>query len=97
MVSKMVKSKTLAYLWGRISSRKANVNKNLDKNRVKVDIENICGKYLQSSDDILEFEVDPKDLDYVVSIVEMGLISRYDIFQIDRTLFGAKLKEVELI
>lgn len=72
-------------------------NSNLDKNRIKVEIESHCEQYLDSTNDILEFEVKEDDLDYVLTIVETEQINRYDIFQIDRTLFGAKLREVDLI
>lgn len=82
---------------GRTSNRNTDLNRNLDKNRIKVEIENYCNQYLETSEDLFQFEVDPRDLDYVVSIVENGLISRYVIFQMDKTLFGAKLKEVELV
>jgi len=92
-----MKSKIISHLLERNFDRKKESNKNLDRSRIKVEIENMCEKYLESSNELLEFEVHPRDLDHVVSIVESEAISKYDVFQIDKTLFGAKLKEVELI
>ena len=92
-----MKSKTLSYLLGKTSNRNKDATNNLDKNRIKVEIENMCNEYLKTSDELLQFEVSDRDLDFVVTIVETGLISKYDIFQMDRTLFGAKLKEVEFM
>ena len=92
-----MKSKTLTHFASRFSKGNKDSNMNLDKNRVKVEIENICSQHLESGDDVLQFEVNEKDLDFVVSILETGLISKYEIYQVDRTLFNASLREVDLL
>lgn len=93
----MMKSKTLSHLLGKTSSKSKDSNSNLDKNRIKVEIENCCNEYIKTGDEVLHFEVNPKDLDFVVSIVESNLITKYYIFQVDRTIFGARLQEVDFI
>lgn len=92
-----MKSRTLTYLLSKTTNKNAESTRNLDKNRIKVEIENACDTHLKDVNDIFQFEVNEKELDYVISIVESGLITKYDIFQDDRTIFNARLKEVELI
>ena len=69
----------------------------MNKQRVKNSILQVCEKHLQDEDDVLTFEVLPKDLPYVVSVImEEPLKSRYIINQISNNLFAAKLSILEL-
>lgn len=84
----MTKSKT---------SKNKDSTAHLQKSRIKVEIETLCDSKLVYTGDMIQFEIDEKNLDYVISIVETGMISKYDIVQLDRTVFGATLKEVDLL
>lgn len=92
-----MKFRTATFLWERFSKKSKDDNASLDKSRLKVEIERVCGKYLEVTDDLIEFEVRESDLDNVISIIETNMINRYDIFQVNKTLFSARLKEVDLI
>lgn len=88
--------RTFKILKQRLSRKDVDFNANLDRNRVKTEIDNYCIEYLKDSGDILKFEVNIRDLDHVVAIIESNELSKYEIFQIDKTIFGVQLKEIEL-
>lgn len=69
----------------------------MQKQKVKNGILNVCDNYIDSSDELLTFEVLPSDLQYVAEILdEEPLKSKYQIIQVSETLFTAKLREMEL-
>lgn len=70
---------------------------NMNKTNVKNTISELCEEYLKDVGDVFTFEVLPKDLPYVVAVIdEEPLKSKYIINQISKTLFEAMLKEVEI-
>lgn len=67
----------------------------MNRQRVKNTISDLCKKYLTNAGQIFKFEVSQKDLPYViVAIEEEPLRSMYDIMQVSETLFTASLKEL---
>lgn len=67
------------------------------KQRVKVSILTLCDTYIKQAGDILVFECNRNDLQYiVVAINEDPLKSKYFIQQISETLFSASLVELDL-
>lgn len=67
------------------------------KNKVKLDISKTCEDNLSDTEDYVTFEVLPKALPYAVTVIEEEpLKSKYVITQIDKTLFHAVLREVDL-
>lgn len=67
----------------------------MNRQRVKNTIFDLCKKYLTDAGQIFKFEVSQKDLPYViVAIEEEPLRSMYDIMQVSETLFTASLKEL---
>ena len=78
-------------------SHNSEVQELMNKQRVKNSILSLCEAHLEDPGDSLTFEVVGKDIQYaVVAIVEEPIVSRFDIAQIDETLFTASLKELEL-
>ena len=70
---------------------------NMNKTNVKNTISELCEEYLKDVGDVFTFEVLPKDLPYVVAVIdEEPLKSKYIINQISKALFEAMLKEVEI-
>lgn len=82
------------------SKYKKNVSSSEDqmiKTNVKNTISDLCDEHLQDIGDVFQFEVLPKDLPYVVTVIdEEPLKSKYIINQISKTLFEAILREVEI-
>lgn len=69
----------------------------MSKSTVKNAIADLCDEYLKDVGDIFKFEVLPKDLPYVVTVIdEEPLRSKYIINQISKTLFEAELRELEI-
>lgn len=67
------------------------------KQRVKVGILTLCDTYIKNSGDVLIFECNKNDLQYVVvAINEDPLKSKYVIQQMSETLFSASLVELEV-
>lgn len=67
----------------------------MNRQRVKNTISDLCKKYLTNAGQLFKFEVSQKDLPYViVAIEEEPLRSMYDIMQVSETLFTASLKEL---
>ncbi|MGV3076275.1 hypothetical protein ACEE21_14415 [Clostridium baratii] len=67
------------------------------KTNVKNTISDLCEEHLEDIGDVFQFEVLPKDLPYVVTVIdEEPLKSKYIINQISKTLFEAILREVEI-
>ena len=88
-----MKSKTLTLLFQKLNNKDTESAKNLDKNRIKVEIENACELHLNEASEVFQFEVNPRELDHVITIIELGLINKYDIFQVDRRLFNVRVRE----
>lgn len=88
----------LDYIKGRYLKSDSSETKDLmQKQKVKNGILNVCDNYIDSSDELLTFEVLPSDLQYVAEILEEEpLKSKYQIIQVSETLFTAKLREMEL-
>lgn len=69
----------------------------MENKRVTAGIEQMLQKYLQNSDDSLVFEASESSLDATLAVIDVPPLSlTYDIIQIDKTLFEARLKEVEM-
>lgn len=69
----------------------------MNKVNVKNTIAELCEEHLTDIGDVFVFEVLPKDLPYVVTVIdEEPLKSKYIINQISKTLFEAMLKEVDI-
>lgn len=63
---------------------------------VKNAIDSSCSKNLKNVGDTFIFEVIPKDLSYAVTVIdEEPLCSKYNIVQIDKTVFSATLRELD--
>mgnify|MGYP007034298168 CR=1 FL=1 len=79
-----------------MKSDSGNTKDLMRKQKVKNEILRICDKLIESSDEVLTFEILPQDLPYVAEILdEEPLKSKYQIIQISDTLFSAKLVEME--
>ena len=64
---------------------------------VKNKLQEICDKYLVGADDVLEIEVLPNTLQYVLSSIdEEPLKSKYVFVQISESMFRIKPMEVTL-
>lgn len=69
----------------------------MQKQMVKNSVLQVCESKLEDSNEILTFEVLPKDLPYMAEIInEEPLVSKFQIYQKSETLFQAKLRELEL-
>ena len=67
------------------------------KTLVKNTISGLCDEYLLDVGDVLTFEVLPNDLSYAVMVIdEEPLKSKYIINQVDKSMFQASLREIEL-
>lgn len=85
------------YFKNKYGKRVSNSEDQLGKTNVKNAISELCEEYLKDVGDVFTFEVLPKDLPYVVTVIdEEPLKSKYVINQISKTLFEAVLKEVEI-
>lgn len=70
----------------------------LEKNKARAKIESMCDEYLTEPDDVLTFEVLPNAIDSVLSVIEVPPLSiKYDIIQIEETLFQISLKEIDIL
>lgn len=68
-----------------------------DKASVRNAIASLCENYLKNVDDELIFEVVGKDLYYALDVVGVEpLTNRFEIYQIDNSLFIARLKGVDV-
>ena len=88
----------LDYLKGRYFKGDSSETKDLmQKQKVKNGILKVCDEHLDTTDELLTFEVLPSDLQYVAEILdEEPLKSKYQIIQVSETLFTARLRELEL-
>ena len=69
----------------------------MNRQRVKNVVSSICEKYLTESGQVLSFEVLPKDLPFVIMVIdEEPLKSMYNIVQVSESLFNASLRELVL-
>jgi hypothetical protein len=81
-----------------MSQKKKRGSSRLDRNRARATIEEICKEHLRDSGDVLIFEALPAVLDSVVSVIEEPPLStKYDIMQIDETIFQVSLKEIDIM
>lgn len=66
-----------------------------ERNRTRVNIENMLKEYLREPGDTLTFEALPSVLNSTLAVLAEGSLGDiYDIEQIDKTLFVATLREV---
>lgn len=85
------------YFKNRYKKNISNSEDQMNKTTVKNTIAELCDEYLKDVGDVFKFEVLPKDLPYVVTVInEEPLKSKYIINQISKTMFEAILREVEL-
>ena len=69
----------------------------LQKNRVRVAIENMCQEYLTDFNDVLFFEALPKALDDTIAVIEEPkLTTRYEFTQESDTVFSGMRREVKV-
>lgn len=69
----------------------------MNKTNIKNTISDLCEEYLVDVGDVFRFEVLPRDLPYVVTVIdEEPLKSKYIINQISKTMFEVFLREVEI-
>lgn len=67
----------------------------MNRQRVKNNIFNLCKEYLTGAGQVFKFEVSSKDLPYAITAIdEEPLKSMYNIVQVSETLFVANLKEI---
>lgn len=60
-------------------------------------IDNLCTKYLQNADDVFRFEVIGDDLAYAIIVIdEEPLVNKFVIYQIEETIFEARLRHVQI-
>lgn len=60
-------------------------------------IDNMCTKYLQSSEDVFRFQVLGDDLAYAVIVIDdEPLVNKFVINQISETIFEARLRQIQL-
>lgn len=70
----------------------------LDKNRTRSSIESMLEEHLKNPGEVLVFEALPNALDHTISVIEEPPLNiKYDIVQIDETLFQASLKEIDIL
>lgn len=87
----------LEYFSGKFKKNASASEEQMMKTRVKNAISDLCDKHLKDVGAIFIFEVLPNDLPYAVMVIEEEpLKSKYVINQIDKTLFQAELREVEI-
>ena len=68
---------------------------NMNRQKIKNTISDLCKEYLTKAGQVFEFEVSKKDLPYAIVVIdEEPLKSLYSIEQISETLFHATLKEI---
>lgn len=86
------------YIKERYFKKGSNDSKDLmQRQRVKNAIQSVCDSKIQGPDEVLEFEILPKDLPYATEVItEEPLRSKYDIVQTSETLFMAKLKVLDI-
>lgn len=70
----------------------------LEKNRIRSTIEEMCSKYLDGNDDIIEFEALPSALPFVVSVLdEPVFLERYEYQQVADSLFQVRERELQIM
>lgn len=86
------------YIKERYFKKGSNDSKDLmHRQRVKNAIQTMCDSKIQGPDEVLQFEILPRDLPYATEVItEEPLRSKYDIVQTSETLFLAKLKVLDL-
>lgn len=86
------------YIKERYFKKGSNDSKDLmHHQRVKNAIQTMCDSKIQGPDEVLQFEILPRDLPYATEVItEEPLRSKYDIVQTSETLFLAKLKVLDL-
>jgi len=90
--------KTTHILLDKIRSKENKSVERLEKNKVRLEIEQMCEDYLKSANDILTFEALPNILDNVLVVIEeTELASKYDFEQESETIFRVKLKEFDIL
>lgn len=87
----------IIYFKNKFSKSNTNSDDQMKKTIVKNTIAELCEEHLKDVGDIFTFEVVPKDLPYVVTVIdEEPLRTKYIINQISKTLFEVVLKELEI-
>lgn len=87
----------LDYFKSKYKKNVSSSEEQMNKTNVKNTISDLCEEHLKEVGDVFKFEVLPKDLPYVVTVIdEEPLKSKYIINQISKTLFEAILREVEI-
>lgn len=78
------------------TSEKNTTLEQMKRQKVKNALSTLCDEYLVDAGQVLKFEVTPKDLPYLIVIIdEEPIKSMYDIIQVSETLFEASLKELD--
>lgn len=86
------------YIKEKYFKKNSNESKDLmQRQKVKNAIQTICDSKITGPDEMLEFEISPKDLPYATEVImEEPIKSKYDIVQTSETLFIARLKVLDI-
>ncbi len=78
-------------------ARENNDDLRIDMQQCKLQLEELCKKYLVKYTDILTYQCEPQYVDSMVLLLsDKDLTSRYDMIQISDTLYKIALKDLEL-
>lgn len=67
----------------------------MNSQKVLNEISSLCKMYLTDAGQVFRFEVNKKDLPYVIQVIDdESLSSMYNIVQVSETLFDVSLKEI---
>lgn len=87
----------IIYFKNKFSKNTSTSDDQMRKTTVKNTISDLCEENLKNIGDVFTFEVVPKDLPYVVTVIdEEPLNTKYVISQVSKTLFEVVLKEIEI-
>lgn len=89
--------RSVRILLNRLTAKDTSKDYKYNTNRAKNDIDELCTQYLVDFDDVFVFEVSPSVLDIVVNVIDKEPLSlKYDIMQVDETLFRVMLKDLRI-
>lgn len=70
----------------------------MERSKVKNTLIQLCDKHLTEAGQVFTFEALPRELPHVIAVIEEEpLKSKYNIYQIEETLFEASLKELDFM
>ena len=94
----------MAELWDYVKNNYLNkqdrsaMKDQMTKSKVKNTLVQLCDQHLTQAGQVFTFEASQADLPYVISVIEEEpLKSKYNIYQVDETLFEVSLKELDIM